>query len=197
MKALIVYSHPTGKPFSYNVKILDEVTAILSKRNYDIMIRDLYKINFNPILSSTDFDSFHRGLIPKDIQTEQAYITEADLILFISPIWWASFPAILKGYFDRVFAHGFAYQGETDGSVTKKLISKKGIFINTFGNSTNNYEQSGMIEAFNHTMDQGIFEFTGIEPIGHITFGDTNIISEDVISKINSELENKLPDILS
>ena len=91
MKALIVYSHPTGKPFSYNVKILDEVTAILSKRNYDIMIRDLYKINFNPILSSTDFDSFHRGLIPKDIQTEQAYITEADLILFISPIWWASF----------------------------------------------------------------------------------------------------------
>ncbi|MBM7711229.1 NAD(P)H-dependent oxidoreductase [Enterococcus xiangfangensis] len=196
MKALIIYSHPTGKPFSYNEHILTEVQTILSRKQYEVTIRDLYEMKFDPILSSNDFDLLHQRRTPKDIQTEQDYITEADLLLVISPIWWASFPAILKGYFDRVFAHGFAYQAEADGSVTKKLTGKKGIFINTFGNSTVVYEQSGMIEAFKHTMNQGVFEFTGIEPIGYFSFGETNARSEKTVAKIISKLEEKLPEML-
>ena len=38
-------------------------------------------------------------------------LAQADIILFHTPIWWFSVPAILKGWFDRVLAMGVAWDG--------------------------------------------------------------------------------------
>ena len=45
----------------------------------------------------------------QDVEDEQAKLRQADAIVFQFPIWWFSFPAILKGWVDRVFAYGLAY----------------------------------------------------------------------------------------
>ena len=59
---------------------------------------------------------------PEDVREQQALVAEAEGLIFVAPVFWMGFPAILKGWFERVFAYGFAYtlnregwQGDLDG----------------------------------------------------------------------------------
>ena len=52
---------------------------------------------------------------PKDVLREQARVRAADGLAFIAPVWWFGFPAILKGWIERVFTHGFAYRLTAEG----------------------------------------------------------------------------------
>src|SRR3546814_2125414 len=83
-------------------------------------------MNWNPVTGPDDFvgersmtsrlsiareqtHAMENGTISGDIKAEQAKLARAELLILQFPIWWFSPPAILKGWFDRVFARGFAY----------------------------------------------------------------------------------------
>ena len=114
MKTLIIYSHPNDK--SYNASILETVKENLSSK-HELKILDLYKEKFDPVLR---FDTTHRR---RDLAHDVAMkdyrdlITWADQLIFIFPTWWSGMPAILKGFIDRVFVAGFAYQNGPRGPV--------------------------------------------------------------------------------
>lgn len=95
----------------------------LEGKGHEVRVRDTYELNFNPVLGASDFISFSQGNTPEDIKEEQEHISWADSITFIYPVWWAGLPAILKGYVDRVFSHGFAYAYGENG--IEKLLSGK------------------------------------------------------------------------
>lgn len=121
MKHVIVYAHPNTE--SFNHAILETVKKELEEKGHEVRVRDLYELNFNPVLGASDFISFSQGNTPADIKEEQEHISWADSITFIYPVWWAGLPAILKGYVDRVFSHGFAYAYGENG--IEKLLSGK------------------------------------------------------------------------
>lgn len=100
MKVLTIFAHPNPK--SFNRAVLDTVTGELRKKNAEVRVKDLYAMNFNPILSGSDFEQLLAGKVPDDIAAEQADVTWADVLIFIYPIWWIGQPAILKGWLDRV-----------------------------------------------------------------------------------------------
>lgn len=112
MKTLIIYSHPNDK--SYNASILETVKENLSSK-HELKILDLYKEKFDPILR---FDTTHRR---RDLAHDVAMkdyrdlITWADQLIFIFPTWWSGMPAILKGFIERVFVAGFAYENTPRG----------------------------------------------------------------------------------
>ena len=107
MKTLIIYAHPNDK--SYNASILETVKENLSSK-HELKILDLYKEKFDPVLR---FDTTHRR---RDLAHDVAMkdyrdlITWADQLIFIFPTWWSGMPAILKGFIERVFVAGFAYE---------------------------------------------------------------------------------------
>lgn len=169
MNHLIVYAHPN--PESFNHAILKTTVASLEEQGHHVVVRDLYKLHFNPILSGQDFETFQKGETPADIKAEQEYITNADVVTFIYPIWWTGLPAVLKGYVDRVFAYGYAYAYGEDGTMQRLLSGKKGFMINTHGTPKEVYDEIGMTQSLKQTSDTGIFEFVGIEPVGHLLFG--------------------------
>ena len=68
----------------------------LEEKGHEVRVRDLYELNFNPVLGASDFISFSQGNTPADIKEEQEHISWADSITFIYPVWWAGLPAILK-----------------------------------------------------------------------------------------------------
>lgn len=130
MRHLIIYAHPNQD--SLNSQLKETVVQQLEEQGHDIIIRDLYELNFNPILSSKDIIGQLSGESDEDIIREQKFIAWADAITFIHPIWWTGLPAILKGYIDRVFTYGFAYR--YDKGVQKGLLEgKQTIIINTQG----------------------------------------------------------------
>lgn len=94
----------------------------------EVEIRDLYKMNFNPVLHPDEFYSQKDGIgaTPEDVSTEQNYIKKADYIIFAYPNWHDTATAIVKGYQERVFAKKFAYDFNSKGHVG--LLKDKAIF---------------------------------------------------------------------
>jgi NAD(P)H dehydrogenase (quinone) len=178
MNHLIVYAHPHEG--SFNSAILEAAVNALKTKGHEVVVRDLYKLGFNPVLSSADTAGLREGKAPADIQSEQEHLKKADFITFIYPIWWTGLPGIIKGYVDRTFSYGFAYQYNASGGIDKLFTGKKGIIINTYGTPADVYESIGMNEALRKTSDTGIFEFCGIEAVEHFLFGGvTSVTDED------------------
>lgn len=186
MKHLVVYAHPNHE--SFNHAILNTTVQALEKKGHDVVIRDLYALDFQPVLKPADTAAMRAGQTPADILTEQQYITEADVITFIYPIWWTGLPAILKGYIDRVFAYGFAYAYDETG-IAKLLSGKKGFIINTHGTPKEIYDEIGMTAGLKMTSDVGILGFTGIEAVEHLLFGGIPAVGETALQDILVEVE--------
>lgn len=153
MKTLVIFAHP--KPTSLNAAIKDTVVEALKKRGDSVEVRDLYALNFNPVLQ---FD----GSGKDEVLVEQKYIADADEIVVVNPIWWFSMPAMLKGYIDRVLTYGFAY-AYGDNGVDGLLKGKKITIVNTAGGTQESYAGGGFDVALNRTIAQGIYAFCGLE----------------------------------
>jgi NAD(P)H dehydrogenase (quinone) len=126
MHALLVYAHP--EPSSFTGALKGAAFETLRGAGHAVEVSDLYGEGFNPVAGRHDFVSvcdprrFHyqteqghahqAGTFAPDIVREQQRFLKADLVVWLCPIWWGGVPAILKGWFERVLAYGFAY---TDG----------------------------------------------------------------------------------
>ncbi|MEB3195936.1 MAG: NAD(P)H-dependent oxidoreductase [Candidatus Sericytochromatia bacterium] len=166
MKQLIVYAHPN--PQSFSRAILDTLEASYKAQGHEVVVRDLYALNFDPVLKGSDFVAMKAGQLPADITAEQGHITWADAVTVVYPVWWTGLPAILKGWVDRVFLYGFAYQYGAAG-VEGLLKGKKALLVSCHGTPAEYY--AGMQAAMKQTSDAGIFEFSGFEVVEHLFFG--------------------------
>ncbi|WP_053228507.1 NAD(P)H-dependent oxidoreductase [Spiroplasma taiwanense] len=102
MKTVIVIANP--KENSFNHAIADAIIEGLKIKNKEFKIWDLNKMNFKPVLSSEEFEKFGYGSVCPDLQNFlNVLIKECDQIIFIYPLFYFDFPAILKGFFDRLF----------------------------------------------------------------------------------------------
>ena len=114
MNHLIVLAHPNPKSFTH--ALADAYAAELVKMGHEFVFRDLYALGFNPVLQPSELNAEPLA----DARAEQERVKNADATAFFYPLWWASMPAILKGYIDRVFTHGVAYR--FDGNVMRGLL---------------------------------------------------------------------------
>ena len=185
MKYLIVYAHPNPK--SFNHAILETISQELQKKKREFTVRDLYRIGFNPVLSTKDLLAIQDGAVPKDIKKEQNYISKADTLIFIFPIWWSAMPAMLKGYIDRVFSLGFAYD-ITEDEIIGLLKGKKVFIVTTTGASEEDYEKMGAFKMMNMSIDMAIFQFSGMKVIGHKYFSSVPNVSQQDRKKMLKEL---------
>jgi NAD(P)H dehydrogenase (quinone) len=167
MKYLLIYAHPNPKSFNHALK--ETIVARIRATGQQVTVRDLYALQFNPVLSGNDFVSFSAGKVPADIATEQAFVKEADVMVVVHPIWWFGMPAILKGYIDRVFSYGFAYE-VTDKGVRGLLSDKKVMVFNTTGGPQETYKQYGFTASVENIFNAGIYGFSGMQVINHTFF---------------------------
>lgn len=108
MKYLIIYAHPDS--IGHCSIILESVEKILKNKNEPYEVIDLYKIKYDPILTKKELYGVKSRELSKINKEMQEKILRADKLIFIYPVWWNSMPAILKGFFDRVFTSGFAFR---------------------------------------------------------------------------------------
>ena len=175
MKHLIIFAHPNQQ--SLNRALVERVVQASHEMNVETIVRDLYTLNFNPILSWDELDACQAGIVSAEVKFEQNQIKEADLITLVYPLWWMGFPAILKGYLDRVLSYGFAYQNENNISVGLLEHKKIQQFI-TMGNSIEKYQQLGFDKALKSCLVDGLFNFCGITDIQHDIFGNIHLLDE-------------------
>ena len=151
--------------------MLATAKATLAEAAHQICLSDLYRDRFCPVPGADQFpsrafpDRFElmreqahanaAGVLPPDLRREQDRIQWADVLLFQSPLWWWSFPAILKGWVDRVLSNGFAY-GE------RNLAGKSAMLAITAETRASRFEP-GAANPILDPIETGILRYCGLD----------------------------------
>lgn len=120
MKVLVVYAHPVDT--SFVAAIHTQVVDTLRARGHEVDDCDLYAEGFDPVLSRDDRLHYHdltRNRTRIAAYTERLQTAEA--LVFVYPVWNFGFPAILKGFVDRVFLPGVSFDIDDRGTLTLTL----------------------------------------------------------------------------
>ncbi|MFO1173529.1 MAG: NAD(P)H-dependent oxidoreductase [Hyphomicrobiaceae bacterium] len=156
MHAHIVLAHPESR--SYNAHLCDVARQTLEAQGWSVTTTDLYAQGFDPCerpehysdrQSPGRFDvqleqrhASEVKAVPKDVAAEIAHLDRADLLILQYPLWWHMPPAILKGWFDRVFIYGDVYTSKVRFE-NGRFKGKRAILSTTVGTSPATYEHDG------------------------------------------------------
>jgi len=121
VKCLVVIAHPLED--SLCKYLASETIAHLNAKDYEITVKDLYAENFAPPLTHAERKSyFTEEFDGRALEQDLTQLKETQSLVLIFPTWWFGFPAILKGWFDRVWAPGYAYDhAENNRAILPKL----------------------------------------------------------------------------
>ncbi|NGQ97091.1 NAD(P)H-dependent oxidoreductase [Brevibacillus sp. SYP-B805] len=186
MKACILFAQPGEQSFHH--EILHRVERALNQADISYTVRDLYKMNFQPVLSAADMKGVEQGRVSADIEEEQQLVTDADLLVMVYPVWWWSQPAVLKGWIDRVFTHGFAFRYEAHGPVGL-LTEKRAIVFTTTHESEEEIRARGFDDLITKQIADGILSFVGCEDVVHRNFAAVSSASDQQRNQMLDEVE--------
>lgn len=125
-KIAIINGHPNKESFNFGVAEAYKNGAVKSGAEIkEIIITDL---NFNPNLQ---FGYQKRMELEPDLLKAWEMIQWADHLVWIHPVWWGGLPALMKGFIDRLFLPGFAYQYRENSLWWDKLLKGKTAHIIT------------------------------------------------------------------
>jgi NAD(P)H dehydrogenase (quinone) len=112
---------------------------------------------------------------PKDVLAQQQKVARAQALAFVAPVHFLSFPVILKGWFDRVWTPGFAYdltedawRGDIDGR-RGLLTHEKALIMQTTLWDERSYD-AGLREAMGKVLDEYTLRYPGIRHVEHVLF---------------------------
>ncbi len=170
MKHVVVVAHPAAE--SFTMALTRTYTAELEQLGHSQRTYDLYRMGFNPVLAAQELlpITTDRSASP-DVMKAQNDIRAAAAVTLIYPLWWMSMPAMMKGYIDRVFARGFAYESH-EGIVRGLLTGKKAILMTVSGAPLPLLVNSGNWSAVQVLQDTHILRSTGFELLEHLHFDE-------------------------
>lgn len=162
MHALIVVAHPNPQSLTHSLarQIVEGLTLADASNTYEIA--DLAAQGFDPVFGTADMAVHHREAAPPgDVLAEQARIDRADALVLVYPVYWWSMPALLKGWIDRVFSNGWAFDFSLDGSFAQKLGHLRVHLVCVGGADAGSYTRHGYDAAMKTQIDAGIFNYCG------------------------------------
>jgi NAD(P)H dehydrogenase (quinone) len=162
MNVLWILAHP--EPRSLNGHLATEGRRALRGEGHRVEVSDLYAMRWNPVVGDADYAhppaerfqvataakrAYAAGAVSTDIRAEQEKIDRADTLVVQFPLWWFGMPAILKGWFDRVWHQGFAYglrgpNGEWIGYGDGFLRGRRAMAVVTMGGPAWLYGERGI-----------------------------------------------------
>lgn len=189
-RALVLYAHPCGD--SYCAALRDAVTGTLSVRGWEVDLCDLYAEGFDPVMGEVERRGYHdlaSNTAPVAAHVERLRAAEA--LIFVHPVWNFGFPAILKGYTDRVFLPGITFRLEA-GKVRPAMTHiRKLATVTTYGANRVRAFLAGdpprkvVGRAFRHACQPERFEYLALYDMNRATQGQR----EGFLAKVRQRME--------
>jgi NAD(P)H dehydrogenase (quinone) len=183
MHLMTVFSHPfTDK---YPAAVMNEFHEPFRRLGHSIDVLDLDQEDFDPRFTRADHDHFWGGPIPAGITEMHERVEAADRLAFVFPVYWWGMPALMKGWVERVFTPGWAYQYGSgvadrgkDELAESLLPSIPTALIGIGGSKEATYDKYGYGEAMRTQLDVGTFAYCGLSDVeSHLIYdveGDHN-----------------------
>ena len=121
MKCLLVTAHPLED--SLCAMLAERAAQALAAAGHEVVHENLYVQDFAPALTAAERRSYYAAQYDASaVAPQTARLLEAEALVLVFPTWWFGFPAILKGWFDRVWGPGIAYDHADDlGAIRPRL----------------------------------------------------------------------------
>ncbi|WP_217557012.1 NAD(P)H oxidoreductase [Paenibacillus sp. GbtcB18] len=162
MKVLTVVAHP--RTDSLTMAVTDRFTRGLQDAGHETEVLDLYRIGFNPVLNEPDEPDWTDSgkQYSAEVMDEIERMKRHDGLAYIFPLWWYGLPAMLKGYIERVWNHGFAYGPQ-------KLHHRKVLWLSLAAATPEQLAKRDYDQMINHQLNVGLAEYVGI-PTSKVEF---------------------------
>lgn len=159
MHALLVAAHADPRSLTHHV--VGRLEEAL--RPVPVEVADLSKERFNPEFSLEDLRVYReRGAdYPADVAREHRRLDRATDLVLVFPVYWWSMPALLKGWIDRVFINGWAYDYSPDTGLRPRLQALTTHLVPIAGDDAASFERHGYREALRTQIEHGIVEYCG------------------------------------
>ncbi len=157
MHVLTILDHPNPDSFSAAVarRFMDGASAA----GHTVELADLHAEGFDPRWSMDDITAEGGPSPLADIAKEQARIARADAICFVFPLFWWGMPAMTKGWVDRVFTWGWAYD-QLEDPEKSLLRPRSGLLLVPAGARSDEMAERGYLEALETAWIKGTFGFS-------------------------------------
>ena len=178
MKTTIIVASPSEKSFSK--KIVEKLSEKLIENKAEYEIIDLYKDNFNPVMTENEEKLYNEGKTDDElVKKYQQSVRDSDEMILVFPVWFNNVPAILKGFFDKVFIKNFAFSEEDNK--TKGLLTniKSGMVITTSESNTS-YLKDKLNNPIETVIIKGTLEVCGMENMKYINLNVEDKEKEDL-----------------
>jgi len=157
---LIINGHPDKQ--SYNYALSKAYKEGANKTNAVITQINISDLDFNPNL---EFGYRQRTELEPDLIDAIEKIKKADHIAWIFPVWWYSYPALMKGFIDRTFLPGITFEPVEGKALPNKLLKGKTARIIITADTPKWYDYLFMKRPTINQFKKGTLEFCGISPV--------------------------------
>ncbi|BBU44737.1 NAD(P)H-dependent oxidoreductase [Pseudomonas monteilii] len=165
-RVLVVLGHPSGESFC--AALTESYVEAARTAGHDVRVLRLDTLSFDPVLRSG-----YRQAQPlePDLLRAQADITWAEHLAFIYPIWWGGIPALMKGFFDRVFLPGFAFRYRAGKAFPEQLLKGRTAHLLVTMDTPPWYYRWVYRMPGLHQVRKTTLQFCGIRPLRTLMFG--------------------------
>lgn len=161
MHVLTVLDHPDPKSFSAAIarRFMDGADAA----GHTTEFADLHAEGFNPLWTMADIESDGGAGTPPDVAAEHERIARADAICLVFPLFWWGMPSMMKGWVDRVWCWGWAYDQLEDPDKSLQR-ARTGVLLIPSGARSDEMEDEGYSAAIETLWTRGTFGYFGFSP---------------------------------
>ncbi|SDW31171.1 NAD(P)H dehydrogenase (quinone) [Ruegeria halocynthiae] len=161
MHILTVIDHPN--PNSFTAAVAARFNNGAEAAGHTTEIADLHSEGFDPRWSMADIEGESSSKAPPYIVSEQQRIARADAICLAFPLFWWGMPSMMKGWVDRVWTWGWAYDqlGNPKKSLQK---ARTGVLLVPAGARSDEMEMAGYLQALETAWTRGTFGYFGFSP---------------------------------
>jgi len=117
-QALVVLCHPNKTGFN---QAIAAAAVDHLKKSHSVEFLNLYQETFDPVLPAPELP--RKYTLDETVQRYNALVQQAQVLIFVHPDWWGGPPALLKGFVDRVFRPGVAYEFDGFQFLSKKKVA--------------------------------------------------------------------------
>ncbi len=135
MRALVVYCHPD--PNSLVAAARDRALAGLASAGHEVRVNDLYADGFEPVMSASERLTHKEPGVSPALERYAADLQWAQALVLVYPTWWSGQPAMLKGWMDRVWVAGVAWELPPGADVLEPRLTnvRRIVVVTTHGSS--------------------------------------------------------------
>lgn len=169
MEISVILAHP--EPRSFNHAIAQTACHTLERLGHAVCFHDLYEEGFDPLLPAEELQS--EAALSSILKRHCEELQRADGLVIVHPNWWGQPPAMMKGWIDRVFRPGVAYEfeeGDNGEGVPVGLLRAQAAIVFNTSNTPPEREMEVFGDPLDNLWKRCIFDFCGVKNVVRETF---------------------------